>query len=514
VEAWRLADLLVGLSRLADLGFGLESGTAVRSCALASRLARTMGLPTDDIRSAYYTALLHHVGCVGYAHETARLFGDELAANTAAGRTDAGSPSALFATFLPTLTAGRAPLERARLAMTAVVRGAGWANAFTMAACEVGRDSARRLQLPEDVQNSLFHVYDMWRGRSPASRLTGDRIPVGARIARLTGIAALFESIGGTALAVQAVRHRAGGMLDPNLADCFADNAAIWFGELDESDARTVVLDAEPDPHLTVPELRLVAEVFGDLADLKSPYLLGHSRAVAALGRGAAERLRLPADTQADLDVAGLLHDVGRVATSNAVWDKPGRLSTDEWEQVRLHPYQSERILAGSTQLARLAPLVGRHHERLDGTGYHRGSTGADLSLASRVLAAADAYRTRTEHRPHRDAMPAERAAQSLLDDVRQGTLDADAVQAVLGTAGHPVPQSRRSLSHGLSEREVEVLGLIAHGHSNAQIAQQLVISRRTAEHHVQHIYTKIGVSSRAAATLFAIEHQLLEVDR
>jgi HD-GYP domain-containing protein (c-di-GMP phosphodiesterase class II) len=145
----------------------------------------------------------------------------------------------------------------------------------------------------------------------------------------------------------------------------------------------------EPRPYVTAPDLRPVGEVFGDLADLKSPCFLGHSRGVAALAAGAAERLALPVGTRTDLEVAGLLHDVGRVAVSDAVWEKPGHLSTDEWEQVRLHPYRSERILAGSTELARLAPLVGRHHERLDGSGYHRGCSGEELSMPNRILATA-----------------------------------------------------------------------------------------------------------------------------
>lgn len=188
------------------------------------------------------------------------------------------------------------------------------------------------------------------------------------------------------------------------------------------------------------------------------------------------------------------------------MWDKPGRLSGDEWEQVRLHPYHSERILASSSTLARLAPLVGRHHERLDGTGYHRGSTVDDLSMPARILAAADAYRTLIEPRPHRPALAPDQAAQHL----RSAALDPDAVRAVLVSAGHPAPTPRRRRPDGLSDREVEVLALLAIGCSNAEIASRLVISRRTAEHHVQHIYTKIGVSSRAAATLFAIEHHLV----
>jgi HD-GYP domain-containing protein (c-di-GMP phosphodiesterase class II)/DNA-binding CsgD family transcriptional regulator len=507
----RLADLLAGLSGFADVGFGLPAGTALRSCALATQLARALDLPAADVRAAFYTALLHHVGCAGYAHETARLFGDELVANQAAGRTDAASGWDLVATFLPALTRGRPPVDKARLTLAAFTRGARWAEEYTTTACEVGRDTARRLRLPDEVQASLFHVYDLWRGKGggPGAR-QGDDIPVGARIARLTGIAALFASFGGSDLAVHAVRRRSGGMLDPGLVARFTDRAADWLGALAETDARDLVRDLEPDPPATVPDARSVAEVFADLVDLKSPYLLGHSRSVAALAGGAAQRLHLPADATRDLEVAGLLHDVGRVAVSNAVWDKPGRLSTEDWEQVRLHPYHSERILAGSAELARLAPLVGRHHERLDGSGYHRGSHADDLSVPARVLAAADRYRTLVEDRPHRPALAPDEAGERLLADAGRGALDGDAVQAVLAAAGHPVSAPRRRRPEGLSDREVEVLGLLARGCSNAEIASRLAISRRTAEHHVQHIYTKIGVSSRAAATLFAVEHDLV----
>ena len=159
------------------------------------------------------------------------------------------------------------------------------------------------------------------------------------------------------------------------MAARFADRAEALLGELDAADPRTLVLEAEPRPVVSVPEDRLVevAATFNDLADLKSPFTHGHSTGVAALARGAGERLRLPPATVADLEVAGLLHVVGRVAVPDVVWEKPGPLSEHEWEQVRLHAYHSERILAGSERLASLAPMVGMHHERLDGGGYHRG---------------------------------------------------------------------------------------------------------------------------------------------
>jgi len=513
--AVRLADLLAGLSRLADLGFGLRTGAALRSCALATRLARSLDLPPSDVQAAFYTALLHHVGCAGYAHETARLFGDELVVNRAAGRTDAASSRDTLVTFLPALTRGRPPLERIRLVLTAVTKGAAWGDEFTTTACELGRDSALRLGLPESVQTSLLHVYDLWQGTTRPGELNGDAIPVGARIARLTGLAVLFEDVGGADLSLEAVRRRSGGMLDPALVTAFTPVAATWLADLAEGDLHRDVLDAEPTPPVEVIDVRSVAEVFGDLADVKSPYLLGHGRGVAALAAGAGAHLGLPESTRSDLELAGLLHDLGRVAVSDSVWDKPGRLSEADREQVRLHAYHSERILSGSPELARLAPLVGRHHERLDGSGYHRGSTGADLSLPARVLAAADTYRALTERRPHRAAFDPVDAERVLLEEARRGALDGDAVRAVLHAAGRGAGTwfHRSRPPGGLSPREVEVLGLVAHGCSNAEIASRLVISRRTAEHHVQHLYTKIGVSSRAAAALFAVEHGLLGTD-
>ena len=502
--AERLADVLAGLSQFADLGFGLPAGASLRSSILAVRLARAVGGSDDDARAAFWTALLQHVGCVGYAHETARLFGDELRANPAIGQTDPTSLRSVLGTFLPALTTGTPPLQRMRLTLSGMTRGTAWGEAFGIAACEVGQDAARRLGLPEEVQTCLLHAYDLWGDHAGGEATLP--IPFGARASRVSGVAALFDALGpGSAIA--AVQERAGSMLDPALADAFVTRGTEWLAELAARDPREAALAEEPTPVAWLPVLRQAAAVFGDLADLKSPFFAGHSRRVATLAEVAAQSLQLPADTATDLAVAGHLHDIGRVAVSNRIWDKLGELTSDEWEQVRLHPYHTERILAGSAALAHLAPLAGRHHERLDGSGYFRGDHAAELSPSVRILAAAERFATASEPRPHRRALTPDEARERLLADSRGGRLDADAVQAVLVAAGQPGPIRRPG---ALSPREVDVLRLIATGFSNAGIAQQLSISSRTAEHHVQHVYAKIGVSSRAAATLYAIDHHLL----
>lgn len=508
----RLADLLAGLARLADLGFGLAAGTALRAAALATSLGRSLDLAEEDVRAALYTSLLYHVGCIGYARETARISGDELVWNAAVESTDLADPRDVFASFLPTVARGRPLREQVRLVFATVTRGRRFAAEYATVACEVGRDAARRLGLPEEVQRSIYHSYESWDGGGVPDGRSGEEVPLGARLAVLASVAAHFDTLGGIGSAVDAVRKRAGISLDPELAERFADRAGDLLAELKGQDPRELVLVGEPRPFVSVLDAELVdvAAVFGDLADLKSPYTHGHSRGVAALAREAGERLGLSPGDLDDLEVAGHLHDVGRVAISTAVWEKTGRLTDHEWEQVRLHPYHSERILAGSERLSRLVPLVGMHHERCDGSGYHRGSAAADLSMAARLLAAADAYQAMSQRRPHREPLPPEETEQELLDDVRAGLLDGDAAHAVLAAAGHETNAPPVEHPAGLTDRQVEVLQLLAEGCNNPEIAQRLVISRRTAEQHVQNIYAKLNASSRAAAALFAMEHGLL----
>lgn len=511
----RLLDLVAGLSRLADLGFGLPAGESLRSAALALTLGRSLDLPDDDVRAGMYTALLLHAGCVGYAHETARAFGDEFAIQLAVEQADQAVPREVLHTIAAQVLPGRPPLEQVRVAFTSATRGPRFGRAFDTASCEVGRVAARRLGLPEAVQAGVHRVSERWDGRGVPEGLAGEAIPVGARLAAVTRLVARWLALGDVDAVVEVLRTRAGGALDPTLAHHLANEAEELVGEVDAADPRALLLTGEPQPVASIldPDLPSVAAVFGDLADLKSPWFHGHARGVARLARGAAEDAGMDHVGAADLELAGYLHDVGRVAISASVWGEPGALTDDQWEQVRLHAYHSERILAGSERLAPLARLVGTHHERGDGSGYHRGCGDAELDLASRILAAADAYVAMTHDRPHRAALSPEQAEGELLGEVEAGRLHPDAVAAVLAAAGHEPPRRPRELPAGLTDREVEVLRLVAEGCSNAAIGRRLVISRRTAETHVQRIYRKIGSSSRASAAMFALEHGLLDPD-
>jgi HD-GYP domain-containing protein (c-di-GMP phosphodiesterase class II) len=246
-----------------------------------------------------------------------------------------------------------------------------------------------------------------------------------------------------------------------------------------------------------------------DFVDLKSPFLVGHSSGVAELAAAAAERMGLPPNDALTARRAGWVHDVGRAGISSGIWGKEGPLTADEREQIRLHPYLTDRVLARPAFLRALSGIASMHHERLDGSGYFRGAPAGQQPPLARILAAADAYHAMTEARPHRPALEQGLAARELRAEVKAGRMASDAVDAVLEAAGQPARRRRETVA-GLTGREVEVLRLLARGLSIKEIGRTLFVAPKTADAHIQHIYAKAGVSTRAAATMFAMQYDLL----
>jgi HD-GYP domain-containing protein (c-di-GMP phosphodiesterase class II) len=306
-------------------------------------------------------------------------------------------------------------------------------------------------------------------------------------------------------------RKRAGKQFDPAFAGVMYRDADEILSGLDAIATWDAVIGAEPALAIVLSGERFDAALgaIANFVDLKTPYTLGHAQAVSELVASGGEQLGLAETEVRTLRRAGLVHDLGRLGVSNSIWDKPGPLGAGEWERVRLHPYITERMLHQSEALAPLGAIAVQHRERLDGSGYPRGLSGSSIPQSARVLGAADAYQAMREPRPYRGALAAPDAAAQLRAEVKAGRLDGDAVEAVLGAAGHRVAR-RRAGPAGLTQREVEVLRLLARGLSNKQIAEQLVISPKTVANHVEHIYVKIDASSRAMAGLFAMQHGLL----
>jgi HD-GYP domain-containing protein (c-di-GMP phosphodiesterase class II) len=508
----RLAELIAALSLATDLGLGLPQEHVLRQCRIALGLAERVGVDASERAAVYYVAMLAWVGCTADSHELAAQFGDEIAFRADAHRVDlAGLP--LMGFMLRRVGDGRPRLRRAQMAATLVATGGrGAADAMT-AHCRVASAIARRLRLGPEVQEPLLHVFARWDGKGIPRGTRGEELPLAIRLVHIADICEVYHRNDGVDAAVKVARERAGGQFDPRLVEAFADCAHDLLDPLAEDSSWDAVIAAEPvlAEALGSGELDAALEAVADFADLKSPWFTGHSRGIARLAAGAAQAAGLPHDAVTELRRAALLHDLGRSGVPNTIWDKPGALSDAERERVRLHPYYTERMLARPAELAALAAIAACHHERLDGSGYHRSLPGATLSPAARILAAADVYHALIEARPHREALQPEDAAAELRREVRAGRLDADAAEDVLTAAGHARAGAReRARPAGLTARELEVLLLVARGASSRDVARQLIIAEKTARNHVERIYSKLGVSTRAEASLFAMRHGLV----
>ena len=386
----------------------------MRSCLIATELARRLGLPEEEVADAYYTALLMHVGCSALSHETALVFGDERPVLTAVASTNVADPADVAENLMPIAMQVESPTVRAQIEHFAATDRGEFGRNFDTGSCEIASATARRVGLGAGAERSLKEAVEWWNGEGPPQGLKGEEIAPAARIARAAADAARFDHLGGRDAVVHALKERSGGILDPSIVEALVANANELLAETHVGDPRERLLEVEPEPIVEI----CVHRPGGACPRVRRPGR--HEDALDARPFGwrwrsspcaAAQSLKLDAQTSSRLEISALLADLGKVAVSNAIWEKPGPLTGAEWEQARMHSYHSERILAQSEVLAPMARVAGMHHERLDGSGYYRACAGKEIPPAARILAAADAFHAMTQPRPHRTALSGEEAA-------------------------------------------------------------------------------------------------------
>ena len=495
-----------------DTSFGQPLESQMRSTLLAVWLAEAAGLHTQDRDTAYWTAQLRYLGCTAHAHEVAVMFGDDIATRARTVTYDASNPGEVLRDALAHGLPARRGVARAAAIVSILAGGRKFAQMNFRSGCEAADVLAARLGMAQAVRDALACTFERWNGKGQPNRVKGEQIPLPMRIVHLSQDAEALARLRSPAEAVTVIRQRSGHAYDPTLVGEFVPVAAELFARLEKLDPWDGALDCEPEPRclLTGPALDQALEVAADFIDLKSSFTAGHSRQVAALTAAACQEAGLPDAEVSRARRAGLVHDLGRTAVPNSIWDKTDGLTRAELDRVQLHPLLTEQMLRRASALADLTQVAGCHHEKADGSGYCKGLTASQLSPAARILGAADRYQAMTHHRAHRPPLTPQTAATELRRMAKDGEVDGSAAEYVLAAAGHTARPRHAALPAGLTTREAEVLALAASGLTTAQIANRLVISPKTADSHIQHIYAKIGCSTRGAAVLFALQHHLV----
>ena len=508
----RAAEVIGAMSIATDLGTGQPLEHALRTAILAVRLGELAELSPSELVDAYYISLLHSFGCTSDATEQTELFGDDIEPRAKFALVDGGDPEALAAFLRDVVGQGRPPEVRAEMVEHAVEHALHIAQSTFALHCEIAQRFAGWLGFGPGVIANQAWVFERWDGAGFPGAAGGEAIGRPARVLHVARDISVFLSADGPARAREVIEQRSGGAYDPHLAALATAHFDELLDGLDDALIWEQAMAAEPPPRrwMTEDEIDAAFRVVGTFTDLKSYWLRGHAEGTSQLAEAAAWRLGLPEDEVAMVRRAALALDLGRVAVSNAIWEKPGPFGLTDWERVQLHPYFTERSFAHAPALAPIGELAGAHHERLDGDGYHRRTAGPALGRAARILAAADSYQAMLERRPHRPALDAAAAESELLAEAGAGRLCPDAVDAVLAAAGHRVAKRPRELPGGLTDREHEVLLALASGKTNKEIGEDLGISVKTAGNHVQRIFEKTGVRTRSAATVWAFERNLV----
>jgi HD-GYP domain-containing protein (c-di-GMP phosphodiesterase class II) len=504
---------MVCLSVATDLGMGQPADYAMTTCAVGMRLGEALGFDTATLHDVYYETLLRYIGCNADTYWAASVFGDELAFRSEFVKLDTADSAAILRLVLRSIrhtNANRGALAVAQAIASGLGQLSQVVTSFLPGHCEVARRLSERMGFGARFTDTVGQIYARWDGKG-VPPVKGEAIAPALLCATLAHDAVTFHRLGGVEAVTKMAKERRGRAHAPQMVDALCTRAGTILRGLEQAPLWDDILGLEPGDRRVLDDegLDTALEAVADFADIKSPWFLSHSQRVAALATRAGESFGLPASDLRQLRRAALVHDIGKVGVSAGVWGKTGPLTESEWDAVRLHPYHTGRIFARSMPLTPIGALASLHHERLDGSGYHRNLPAAMLPAAGRVLAAANRFQALVEARAHRGALPPERAARQLREEAHGKWLDEDAVTAVLVAAGEPRGAARRTPSTALSEREIEVLRLLARGRTMKEVAAGLEVSYKTVDRHVQNIYTKIGVNTRAGATLWAVEHGL-----
>jgi HD-GYP domain-containing protein (c-di-GMP phosphodiesterase class II) len=426
-SALRLSEILSALSYALDLTEGQPEGHSVRTCLIGMRIAQGAALPLADRGPLFYALLLKDLGCSSNAARLCQVFSaDDRRVKRDHRLTDWTEPLPSLAFALRHAGDGASPLGRVWRTVQIGARERGVGREMAQTRCDRGARIAELLGFTAATQDAIRALDEHWDGRGMPHGLRGADIPVLGRIVGLAQTVEVFASAFGVDAAMAVALERRGTWFDPLLVDVVRSfrRDRIFWGEVLGPDPASRLSAVEPeDQVLVADEARLdqIAEAFAQVIDAKSPYTSRHSHGVAAVADAIGQARGFGADDRRDLRRAALLHDIGKLGVSNRILDKAGALTDDERRQVQEHARHTQRILERVAAFAPIVEIASAHHERLDGSGYHRGVDGSRLDPLSRTLAVADVCEALSADRPYRQGLPWERVRAILRQEAGKG---------------------------------------------------------------------------------------------
>lgn len=512
-----LAELLCALSFATGLGFGGHIEHGLGSAAFGLEVADALKLSGEEHEAIFYGALLKDVACTACSSGIAAFFpDDEQIVLSDVILIDPSSISDMLGWLSKYLKPDVHFLSRVSKLLSFMAQCGPLVRETMRSHCEIAELFARQLGFPAHVQQTLRFQWERWDGKGMAYRLKGAAIPRTARVLHLAQVLDLMYRFGGPEAAQTIAQEKRGTRFDPEGVDAFLalTQQADFWATLEQHSTQESLLARRPPTLADRPQedqVERVCKALADFADLKISDTWHHSRLAAEIAEGMGSCLGLEANELTRLRRTALVHDVGKVAVPVAILAKGEKLSSNEWETYRLHTYYTQRILERVEALQELASAAAAHHEWINGQGYHRQLCGEQIPFHGRILAVANTY-VKLLHKQESQPDPAEVLHQMrpLVGEQFDPTCY-EALVALITGAGSASKTPRRPQKVGnLSERESEVLRLLAQGQNTPQIAHTLAISKKTVEHHLAHIYSKIGVMSRTAAVVYAVQQGLV----
>ncbi|MDX1781376.1 MAG: LuxR C-terminal-related transcriptional regulator [Thalassovita sp.] len=500
---------LGALALAADMATGRPRGSGLTAAIVAAEFAKKLGLDQKSQKDAFYLAALRFIGCTITSHETGMLsLGDDQGFAVATMLGDWADREDLKK-HLDQFIAHDAPAEERDKAFNHICDILPEAAPdFTAAHCRQSYLLAKRLPVSEEVLECIPFYYARWDGK--VLPFGGPDVPFLSRLVRITEMAELVRRLDNAERAKEVIKAKLGHEVDPELGQKFLDHAEDIFKAASKTPAFEAFIAAEPgEPIQMTPMCRqILAEVAADMTDHKTTYFHSHSRRVAGLSAQAAQIVGLNSDEIENLRLTAMVHDIGKCAVSNRIWYKPTELSVSERLEMQGHTFQTQFILSHGLPFSDWAEIGSSSMERADGSGYHRRI--ALSCIASNILAAANEYDELTHSIPTREALSPKAAADKLKVAASDKKYMPQAVTAVLQAAGHTVKEVRTAYPFNMTRREVQVLARLAKSETTAEIAEALGISPKTADHHIQNIYSKTDIHARPALALFALEHGIV----